>query len=255
MYMKEMIDYHCHLLPALDDGATDLDESLKMARILYDFGFSTVYCTPHLISGCYENDPPRVGRTTQILQSLLNEAGILLKLMPGCEHYLDESLPGRLSGAFTIGTGKRVLVEVPFRSGPELLRPMVDAFARLGLRPLIAHPERCRAFEPAVAEHGLRGALSVMLGRQPAGDFEQWEVAEMLRRGCLFQGNLGSFAGFYGAEVRERALLFLRHGVYACIGSDAHSSANLQRMLDSGFAAIASEVGTDAAWGLFKAVL
>ncbi|ACH38986.1 phosphoesterase, CapC superfamily, putative [Citrifermentans bemidjiense Bem] len=253
--MKEMIDYHCHLLPALDDGATDLDESLKMARILSDFGFSTVYCTPHLISGSYENDPPRVARTTQILQCLLHEAGIPLKLVAGCEHYLDESLPERLTGAFTIGAEKRVLVEVPFRSGPELLRPMVDAFTRLGLAPLLAHPERCRAFEPAVAEHGLRGALSVMLGRQAAEDFEQGEVAALRRSGCLFQGNLGSFAGFYGSDIRERALLFLRHGVYACIGSDAHSSANLQRMLDAGFKAIASEVGTDAALGLFKAVL
>jgi tyrosine-protein phosphatase YwqE len=33
-----MIDLHCHLLPAIDDGATDLETALAMARIAVDDG-------------------------------------------------------------------------------------------------------------------------------------------------------------------------------------------------------------------------
>lgn len=249
---KEMIDYHCHLLPALDDGASDIDESLGIARILSDFGFTTVHCTPHLIRGGYENDPPRVLRATRIMQGLLDNAGIPLKLVAGCEHYMDEFLTELLPDAATIGPAKCVLVEVPFRSGPELLRPMVASFTRLGLTPLIAHPERCKAFEPAVKEQGLRGALSFVMGKPKVQDLEGSEVARLRQSGCLFQGNLGSFAGQYGSEIQERALLFLKHGIYSCLGSDAHRTERLSEMLAAGFAAVASSVGEEKAFELLR---
>lgn len=52
---KDFIDFHSHLLPGLDDGSADECESLEMARILSDFGFSTVHCTPHQMKGSYED--------------------------------------------------------------------------------------------------------------------------------------------------------------------------------------------------------
>lgn len=249
---KPMIDYHCHLLPSLDDGASDLNESLQMARILCGFGFTTVYCTPHKIKGWYENDPPRVASTTRTLQGLLEQAGIPLRLIPGGEHYVDEFLPEQLRDAPTIGAAKSVLVEVPFQSGPELLPPMLAAFAHLGLTPLIAHPERCRAFEPAVTEQGLRGALSLVMGKPKPQGLEANQVVAIKEQGCRFQGNLGSFSGYYGREVKERALLFLRHGVYSCLGSDAHRNEGLEGILSGGLAAVVAEVGEEAASELLK---
>ena len=247
---KDMIDYHCHLLPALDDGATDREESLKMAGILSRFGFSTVHCTPHRIKGCYENTPPRVTKTTHSLQRLLDEAGIELRLIPGGEHYLDEFLPDQLPGAMAFGPYRCLLVEVPFGSGSEMLKPMVSCFSEHGLTPLIAHPERCRAFEPVVREQGLRGALSFVLGRNKAEDPDCSALLTLRKAGCRFQGNLGSFAGFYGSEIKERALLFLKEGVYSCLGSDAHRSEHLSKMLTAGFEAVVSAVGDEAAMRL-----
>ena len=49
-----MIDFHCHILPGLDDGPAHIDESVAMAAALRDAGFRTIYCTPHLIKGCFE---------------------------------------------------------------------------------------------------------------------------------------------------------------------------------------------------------
>lgn len=249
---EQMIDYHCHLLPAIDDGASDVDESLEMARILSRFGFSTVYCTPHWIRGCYENDPRRVARLTQIVQGLLDAEGIPLRLAAGCEHYLDEFLPEALADASTIGPGRSVLVEVPFRAGPELLGPLESSFTHLSLTPLVAHPERCRAFEPALREQGLRGALSLVLGRPRPDGMEGSEILPMKARGCRFQANLGSFAGVYGKEVKERALLFLRNGVYSCLGSDAHRPEGLEEMLITGLAVVVAELGEDAAKNLLR---
>lgn len=252
--IKDFTDYHCHLLPALDDGAVDVRESLEMARVLSDFGFSTVHCTPHLIRGGYENPAPRVVRGVQIMQHHLDQAGIPLHLVPGNEHYLDHHLPDILPEAIghASGASRYLLVEVPFLSGPELLLPMVDAFSALGLTPLIAHPERCRVFGPDSKGHGVRAALTRFLGKEHAEDLEGTEVALLQRLGCRFQGNLGSFAGYYGYEIRERALLFLRHGIYSCLGSDAHRAEHLWDMLVAGFAAIESAIGEKATRELLR---
>ena len=247
---RTFTDYHCHLLPALDDGSTDLQESLEMARILAAFGFTTVHCTPHRITGCYENDPDRVTRATLFLQRLLDDAGIALRLVPGTEHYLDEFLLDQLPGALSTGSSRYLLLELPFRSGAEMLPAAVQGLLKRGLAPLIAHPERCGAFEPAPRSEGLRGALSLVLGRQKKPDMEGALVLRMLNSGCRFQGNLGSFAGFYGSEVKQRAVLFLEQGVYACLGSDAHRSDRLAGMLAAGLEAVVAVVGEEAAMGL-----
>ncbi|KLU62655.1 tyrosine-protein phosphatase YwqE [Peptococcaceae bacterium CEB3] len=46
-----MIDFHCHLLPGVDDGAESLAEGLAIARQLYEAGFTTVVATPHVLEG------------------------------------------------------------------------------------------------------------------------------------------------------------------------------------------------------------
>ncbi|MBU5612346.1 tyrosine-protein phosphatase [Geomonas azotofigens] len=240
---SDYTDYHCHLLPALDDGAVDLRESLDMARTLSSFGFATVHCTPHLIRGGYENEPARVVRAVDLMQRRLDDEGIPLRLVPGNEHYLDQHLPGMLPGALRAGNSRYLLVEVPFHAGPELLRPMVQTFSTYGLAPLIAHPERCHAFDPSRKGGGLRGALSLVLGIEPEQHLGDSEVVELKRLGCRFQGNLGSFAGYYGYEVRERALLFLRHGLYSCLGTDAHSGDKLWEMLVAGYAVVEAVLG------------
>lgn len=252
--INDFTDYHCHLLPAIDDGAVDIRESLEMARILCDFGFATVHCTPHLITGGYENPAPAVVRAVGIMQRHLDQAGIPLRLVPGNEHYLDQYLTGMLPTALThtSGLSRYLLVETPFHAGPELLLPMVDTFSAHGLTPLIAHPERCRAFEPEAKGQGLRGALSHLLHKEPAGDLEATVIGNLKQLGCRFQGNLGSFAGYYGYEIRERALLFLRHGIYSCVGSDAHKGEHLWDMLVAGFAAIESAIGEEATGELLR---
>ncbi len=46
-----MIDWHSHILPGIDDGSPDMEQSLAMAAALSAAGFTTVYCTPHLMRG------------------------------------------------------------------------------------------------------------------------------------------------------------------------------------------------------------
>ena len=43
-----MIDIHCHILPMIDDGASDLAESVALARLAVSSGVTGIIATPHL---------------------------------------------------------------------------------------------------------------------------------------------------------------------------------------------------------------
>ena len=43
-----MIDLHCHILPGLDDGSRDLDDSVGMARQAVADGIEVIAATPHI---------------------------------------------------------------------------------------------------------------------------------------------------------------------------------------------------------------
>jgi len=252
--MSNFVDYHCHLLPSIDDGAIDQRDSLEMARALAGFGFATVHCTPHLITGGFENPPQRVREATRSLQSMLDATGVALRLVPGTEHYLDETLPEKLPGAVTVASSRYLLMEVPFRSGGEMVPAMVAELAQHGLFPLFAHPERCLAFQPA-RDEGLRRALSLVLGRRKKPDLEGSLLADLKKSGCRFQGNIGSFAGVYGSEVQQLAIFLLKQGVYSCLGSDAHTPRGLARILSEGRQVLADAIGEPAATRLLEGEL
>ncbi|HWI41352.1 MAG TPA: CpsB/CapC family capsule biosynthesis tyrosine phosphatase [Verrucomicrobiae bacterium] len=229
-------DWHCHLLPQLDDGAGDPEEALAMARALASAGFSRVVCTPHFLPGGYANTPDGVRDATTSLQSLLRREGVELELHAAGEYYLDEFLHLRLAEPLA-APGRRLLAEFPPHLGAQLLPRLVDAVSSKGIVPLIAHPERNPLLAPPERRRGL---LARFLAK------EESPVLEQLReRGCLFQGNIGSFAGLYGEKVRSRALALLEEGWYDCLGSDAHRSRGLERWLNEGLAAVERVAGSE----------
>ncbi len=236
---KGLIDCHCHLLPGIDDGPETLEESIGMARALRQLGFTEIYCTPHSIPGMYETSPQDVLEGVARLQRALTEAGITLRLRPGMEYYLDTFFPSRLVNPQPLGSSRLLLVEAPSWADAELVRRNVLQIVQAGLVPLIAHPERCHLLRVDVPRAGVLGELGRMLtgrgGARGAGAvrFSPF-VAELQGMGCLFQGNIGSFAGRYGRQASQRAAGFLAGGGYSCLGSDSHPFYNLDEMLGEG---------------------
>ena len=42
-----LVDFHSHILPAIDDGAKNIEESIKILDMMSETGVDLVYCTPH----------------------------------------------------------------------------------------------------------------------------------------------------------------------------------------------------------------
>ena len=51
-----MRDLHCHILPGVDDGARNLDESLAMLEAAKAAGITSIVCTPHVRDPYFDYD-------------------------------------------------------------------------------------------------------------------------------------------------------------------------------------------------------
>ena len=238
-----MIDWHSHILPGIDDGPDDIEQSVAMAAALAAAGFTTVYCTPHLMRGCYEAGNNDVRQGVAALQERLERNNIPLTLRPGREYCLDEYLLTYLQDPLPLGDSRLILVEIPPRITADMVRQLMYAVIRSGFVPVIAHPERCHLLEPVTRRATGRGIMSVLKNVISGGDRNSTDeqstasgnlLLDYLRDlGCSFQGNLGSFTGFYGRQVQSVAEALRSRGVYDRYGSDLHAPEQATRILQS----------------------
>lgn len=213
-----------------------------MATSLSLAGFEEVYCTPHLMRGCYEASNHQVRRGVAELQEHLDGSGIHLRLKPSREYFLDEYLRSYLEDPLPLGDSRSILVEIPPRTSGEMVRQFTYDLVRSGFKPVVAHPERCHLLEPAIRRAdsgGIFGALKRIAGKRDhyKHEHDQSEstgnsLLDYLRDiGCSFQGNLGSFSGFYGRHVKSIAEALRSRGVYDRYGSDLHAPEQADQVL------------------------
>ena len=198
-----MIDLHAHVLPGVDDGARDLDESVEMLRLAVADGTRVLCATPHAHGPDLDVARDAAVAAFEALRAAARAAGIPIDLRLASEVWYREDLAdlaraGRL--ATLSGSGRRyVLVEFP----PSLVPPGAEeALFRLrleGVTPVIAHPERNPSF------------------------WDRPEAAVRLReQGALLQVTAGSFTGLFRKESARAARDLLDRGAVDLVASDCH---------------------------------
>jgi protein-tyrosine phosphatase len=259
-----MIDFHCHLLPGLDDGPESVDEALVMARALAAFGFREVHCTPHCIAGQYEISPVEVREAVRKLQARLDLEGIALTLRTGMEYYLDEYFERFAANLLPLGESQLVLCEAPPQAPPGLVGEMAALIVVQGFIPLMAHPERSEPVWQMLTEEQESNTRYQGEGRDPcpslndesAMESRPWwrrlfsrspnapandsslsahrsaRVSSVLPEETLYQANLGAFVGYYGPLAQRRAYELLKRGVYSCFASDLHEARAAAELLE-----------------------
>ena len=237
-----MIDWHCHILPGLDDGSADIEQSLSMAKLLVAKGYSRVYCTPHQIFGCYEASNDQVREGIKSLQRRIDAEKIPLSLLSGREYYLDEYLLAALKDPLPLGDSRQILVEIPSHSTVAMAQQLLYEVVRAGFTPVIAHPERCLLLAPARRNPEKRGPWSSLRYAISRGSMRKATESSgvgsgnqlldyLLDLGCSFQGNLGSFSGFHGQRAKATAETMRSMGIYDRYGSDLHAPQHAEHVL------------------------
>lgn len=199
-----MIDIHTHIMPGIDDGADNMEESLAMAELAWESGVNTIVATPHSnIRGVFENyDSPEWRKLFAGLQEYLKVHGCKVNLIAGAEIYASDHVAERIaSGALrSINNSRYYLMEVPFDADPYWCEDIWYSVLDMKKIPIIAHPERyyCIQDNPAI-------------------------LYEWMKMGCLSQMNKGSMFGRFGRRAKHVAEVLLDHDLVTCIASDAHS--------------------------------
>jgi len=201
-------DMHSHLLPGIDDGATDIDNSLELKKGLEDLGFRQFITTPHIMWDMYKNTPDSIGSALTQLQQAPGQQNI----RAGAEYFMDDYFDQLVDTNQPLLTlsGKKVLVEFSFVSAPLNLKEKLFNLQIKGYQPVLAHPERY-AFYAA-----------------------NKTVYEELRTiGCLFQINLLSLAGYYGKLSQDLAHYLIGRKYIDFLGSDLHHVRHLECLRSS----------------------
>ena len=125
------VDIHSHLIPAIDDGAKDLDDSISIIKDLKNQGFSKIITTPHIMSDLYKNTPETINSGLEILKKRLTKDNIEIDISVAAEYYVDYDFEQRIGNEKFMTFGEKyILIEFSFLESP---RNMFDIIFKLQL--------------------------------------------------------------------------------------------------------------------------
>ncbi len=196
-----MIDFHMHVLPALDDGSRNLFISLAMLERSVEQGIRTIAATPHFYAR--DNSPEQFLRRRQKAYDKLVSAMAIdedwkpPRLLLGAEvHFFDGmSAVEDLEKLCLEGTDF-LLLEMPFTRWTDRMLREVDEMISRGIEPVAAHIERYMDIQPGKT------------------------MRRFLEKEVLIQTN-ASF--FLNKKTERKALQMLAREQIHFLGSDAHN--------------------------------
>lgn len=202
---ENYVDIHSHLLPGIDDGSTDNENTLFLVNSLRDYGFSQFITTPHVITGVWNNTREgilgREGETKNYLES----KGIGQPFKAAAEYMMDDTFY-KLMKTEELLTIKDnyVLVEMSYINPPRQLYEILYELQIAGYKPVLAHPERYNFYHQKFEEYN-----------------------KLKKAGCLFQINLLSVTGYYGKPVLDISRKLLDSNMIDFTGSDTHHERHI----------------------------
>ncbi len=196
-----MVDIHSHMLPGIDDGPDDINESVEMARMALHEGITAVVCTPHAIRD-FDQLLALAEERLQALKGELARRQVPLALYQGFEVYASESLLDYQDiKRLTLPGGKRMLLEFDFGSMPACADEVLYLLRISNITPVLAHLER---FDYMNRDIGRMKALK--------------------QQGAMIQVNTGSITGMHGRAAQKCAKKMIKAGLVDYIATDAHST-------------------------------
>ena len=196
-------DWHCHILPGVDDGFKTMEDSLAALARYEQIGIKEVWLTPHIM----EDIPNRTGALKERFTELSLAYKGPLRLHLASENMMDVIFGQRLEAGDLLSLkDKRLLVETSYFNPPIGMDGILKAVKSKGYFPLLAHPERYMYMDDR-------------------------RYKELKSMEIEFQLNIGSLTGSYGPEVKSKAEHLLDAGMYEYSGTDLHRLSSLEHML------------------------
>ena len=221
LFPDGFIDIHSHLLPGIDDGAKDLENSISLITKMHSYGIKNFITTPHVLGDVYPNSSKTIKDKLEIVRSELKKQGFDdIKINAAAEYMMDEQFVERLKvdDILTL-KDNYILVEMSYFNAPYNLYDVLFEIQLKGYKPVLAHPERYNFYH---------------------NDFQNFY--KLKKAGCVFQLNLLSLTEQYGKGVQKTAQKLLKENMYDFVGTDTHHHNHLKLLNKIGTVKIRKQI-------------
>ena len=215
-----MIDWHCHLLPQIDDGSKDVEQSLEILASLSEQNIDTVIATPHFFvndespdsfferrSEAYEKLKERL--TSSSPEILL---GAEVRYYPGISRLTDLQ-------KFSIGNSKLLLLEMPMSKWTQYTaQEVIEISSQRNIKVILAHIERYLHMQNASV------------------------INSLYSQDIMMQINSSFLTGMFS---RKKALSMLGEGIVQFIGSDCHNTTSRPPKIKGAYDTVEKYFGED----------
>uniref|UniRef100_UPI004055F1E7 CpsB/CapC family capsule biosynthesis tyrosine phosphatase n=1 Tax=Acetatifactor sp. TaxID=1872090 RepID=UPI004055F1E7 len=197
------IDIHSHILPCMDDGAKNRNDTLEMLQTAYQEGISHIIATPHYKSGRFPANAMKLQETLSEVQQLAREHGIPVSLYAGNEIYYHSEIEELFDkkDLCTLNNSQYVLIEFSPFERYIYIRNAIEDVLGMGYIPILAHVERYECMCKNIKN-----------------------VEELKSIGCEIQVNAGSVTGDNGWKIKKMVQKLLKRELIDYIGTDAHNT-------------------------------
>lgn len=193
-----MIDIHTHLLPGLDDGATDLEESLTMLKNMAASGITDLFLTSHVAPRRgFLNDKETLKNAYLAFKEHAKDIPVNLYL--GSEVDQEKDLDLLLEASPTMNETDFVMIDFGMRKVD--IEEIVYELKIKGYKIIIAHPERYfyTSYE---------------------------DLVRLKKQGVYFQVSAPHLVKEGSKDAQKKALRLLKEDLIDFIGSDTHHTGN-----------------------------
>lgn len=181
---RGIIDVHAHILPAVDDGAGDMDETNLMLQCAYAQGIRGIIATPHYVERHNLADAEAIRESVKLVQVEAEGIALDFKIYPGQEIFYFDGITEalRTGKALTLADTRYVLIEFSVNISYQSIFKAVRKLTLARYIPVLAHIERYRCLRSCGC------------------------VEELIQAGAYMQMNYGSLAG-----SSENGMIGMRH--------------------------------------------
>lgn len=200
--MADIFDIHSHILPGVDDGAMDLEQTLQMLDIAYEEGIRAMIATPHYYLGHKNAESRKLQLLKEQVQQSTPEG---FRLYLGNELLYGAGLIEALDKgeALTLAGTRYILIEYLPKIGYEVINQSIRAFQLSGYIPIIAHAERYDCLRRQ-ADH----------------------VGDLIQAGAYIQINYSSIGSSIFQPMESFCRKLLDRGWVHFLGTDSHETVS-----------------------------
>lgn len=207
--LEGFVDIHNHILPGIDDGAKDVNDSMVLLKSFAEIGIKDFIATPHIMNDYYGNNISTIQSTHKLLKEEVAKSNLdVNSIRFAAEYMIDANFENLLENKELLTLKSNyILMEMSYYQAPLNLDEVVFKTFSQGYLPILAHPERYSFFHSRPEQYKL-----------------------LKKQGIPFQLNILALGNHYGSSINKMAYKLLEAGMYDFVGTDTHHIAHLTKI-------------------------